>query len=222
MTAFAAQRQAFRLAAAELGMASAAWVTVEACADAAGDAAVAELRDALGRDWPVLDAVCAGWLQGARRPRPAPGALQAALAGTQRLVIVGHEALWIDALVAALPAPVAGGAPALRLGLVCEGDPLADWDRVLANQAGRVERLGLADFQAWAGPRSSLLTFVYGQGQGTVFVLPPWLRVSGSDVRLQFRQLLGWSVLGLPLQVYPRWLVSAAADTLTELVEDVA
>lgn len=217
MTAFAAQRQAFRLAAAELGMASAAWITVEACSEAAGDGAVHELRDALGREWPVLDAVCAGWLQGARRPRPAVAPLQAALAGTQRLVIVGHEALWLDALVAAQST---AGAPALRLGLVCEGDPLADWDRVLANQAGRVERLGLADFQGWAGPRSSLLTFVYGQGNGTVFVLPPWLRVSGSDVRLQFRQLLGWSVLGLPLQVYPRWLVAAAADTLTELVED--
>lgn len=222
MTAFAAQRQAFRLAAAELGMASAAWITVEACAEAAGDAAVAELRDALGREWPVLDAVCAGWMQGSRRPQPAPEGLQPALAGTKRLVIVGHEALWLDALVAALPDGPNAGRPSLRLGLVCEGDPLADWDRVLANHGGRVERLALADFQAWAGPRSSLLTFVYGQGNGTVFVLPPWLRVSGSDVRLQFRQLLGWSVLGLPLQVYPRWLVAASADTLTEWVEEAA
>jgi hypothetical protein len=36
-------------------------------------------------------------------------------------------------------------------------------------------------------------------------------------VRLQFRSLLGWRILDLPLALYPRWLVAAERGTLTEL-----
>jgi hypothetical protein len=171
---------------------------------------VAELRDSLGRAWPVLDAVCAGWLAGELEPHIDPAALLPTLEGTTRLVLVGYEADWVDALLARLPTD-------LRVGLVCHGDPLADWNRVLANHGGRVEALRLADFQAWAGPRAVLLTFVYGAAAGQVFVTPTWLRASGPDVRLQFRHLLGWRILGVPLEVYPRWLVAADRQTLTDL-----
>ena len=67
---------------------------------------------------------------------------------------------------------------------------------------------------------SALLTFVYGQPGVQAFVQPLWLRVGGADVRLQFAQLLGWLVMPLPLEVYPRWLVAAEADSLTELLPE--
>jgi hypothetical protein len=204
------QQQAFRLAASELGMASAAWLFVnETAADAQADG-VAALRDDMGRAWPVLDAVCAGWLAGTHAPPLEVEAVLPLLAGVSRLVIVGHEALWVDALLAALP-------PEVKVGLVLEGDPQTDWARVLANHGGRVAPLSLADFQGWAGPRSVLLTFVYGATTSQVFVLPAWLRATGPDVRLQFRSLLGWRILDVPLEIYPRWLVAADAQTLTDL-----
>jgi hypothetical protein len=88
---------------------------------------------------------------------------------------------------------------------------------VLANHGGRIEPLTLEDFQAWAGPRSVLLTFVYGAAASQIFVLPAWLRATGPDVRLQFRSLLGWRILDVPMEIYPRWLVAADVHTLTEL-----
>jgi hypothetical protein len=209
----AAVGQAFRLAAGELGMASAAWLFAEQAAATQGDAAVRALRDALGRSWPVLDAVCAGWLDGAR-PAPADTApLQPLLQGAARVVVVGLEAHWLDALVVALPSDT-------RVALVQASALDTDWARVAANYGGRVTLLRLADFQSWAGPRSVLLTFAYGRSGGQVFVLPSWLRVAGADVRLQFRALLGWRVLQVPLAVYPRWLVAADAETFTGLVPD--
>jgi len=204
------QEQAFRLAASELGMASAAWLFVSETAAELGADGVAALRDELGRAWPVLDAVCAGWLGGARAPALDVTAVQPLLQGIRRLVLVGHEALWLDALLPTL-------APEVRVGLVQEGDPLTLWPRVLANHGGRVEPLALADFQTWAGPRSVLMSFVYGATASQVFVLPTWLRVTGPDVRLQFRALLGWRILDVPLAIYPRWLVAADEQTLTDL-----
>jgi len=203
--------QAFRLAAAELGMASASWLFVRETAAEAGDEGVATLRDQLGREWPVLDAVCAGWRHGARKPRVEADALAARLQGATRLVLVGHEAIWVDALLQRLPST-------LQVGLVPAGDPLADAVRMLDNHGRRVQALTLADFQTWAGPRSVLASFVYGLSGQQVFVLPAWLRAAGPDVRLQFRSLVGWRVLDLPLAIYPRWLVAADAQTLTELV----
>lgn len=204
------QQHGFRLAASELGMASAAWLFVQETADEAGDQGVAALRDDLGREWPVLDAICSGWNQGVREPLVAVEAVLRALQGASRLVMVGYESVWMDALLTRLP-------PEVRVGLLLEGDPLAQWSRVLSNHGGRVEALGLSDFQSWAGPRSVLMTLVYGVHDQQVFVLPAWLRTSGPDVRLQFRDLLGWRIQDMPLAVYPRWLMAADAHTLTRL-----
>lgn len=203
--------EAFRLAASELGMASAAWLFVEQTAAWAGHDGVAQLRDALGRAWPVLDAVCAGWLAGQHRPAVDTVSLAPVLAGSTRLLLVGYEARWVDALLQALP-------PEVGVGLVCHGDPRADWQRVLANHAGRLKALSLEDFQHWAGPRTTLLTFIYGATDTLVFAVPAWLRASGPDVRLQFRHLAGWRILDVPMEVYPRWLVATERDTLTELL----
>ncbi len=206
----ALQLQAFRLAASELGMATAAWLFVQETAADADTDGVAALRDSMGRAWPVLDAVCAGWMAGDRSPQVAADALLPLLDGATRLVLVGYEAAWIDALLEQAPA-------SLRIGLVQVGDPLANWPRMLSNHGGRVEPLSLADFQSWAGPRSVMLTFVYGATASQVFVLPAWLRAAGPDVRLQFRSLVGWRILDAPLEIYPRWLVAADLQTLTEL-----
>lgn len=203
-------QQAFRTAASELGMASAAWLFTREAAAADGSAGVAAMRDELGRQWPVLDAVCAGWLEGAHQAEIQSEELLEDLAGTTRLLVVGIESLWLDHLIAHLPA-------SMQVGLVQQGDPLTHWPRVVSNYAGRVQLLQLGDFQSWAGPRSTLLTFVYGQSHDQVFVLPGWLRVCGADVRMQFRALLGWRVLDGPMEVYPRWLVAAGVDTLTAL-----
>ena len=203
-------QQAFRTAASELGMASAAWLFVREAAAVNGDDGVTALRDDMGRLWPVLDAVGAAWLSGARMPMAQADDVLPALAGVSRLVVIGMESLWLDALLAALPA-------ATPVGLVQHGDPMTHWTRVADNYHGRMTLLQLADFQTWAGPRSVLMTFVYGQSHQQVYVLPSWLRVCGPDVRLQFRALLGWRILDVPLDIYPRWLVAAQADTLTDV-----
>lgn len=203
--------QAFSLAAAELGMASAGWLFTEEVFHGEGAEGVQRLRDALGRKWPVLDAICAAWLSGARAPQVDAGALLSRLEGVTRVVVVGLEARWLDALMAALPASV-------RVGLVKHSELSPDWERVSANLGGRVELLELDDFQAWAGQHSALLSFVYGAGGGAgLFALSAWVRVSGPDVRTQFRELIGWDVLRVPLSIYPRWLVAVSADDFTQL-----
>lgn len=202
--------QAFRTAVSELGMASAAWLFVGETAAHGGDAALSALRDDLGREWPVLDMVCAAAQSHHPTPEPDVACLDSLWQGVERLVLVGHESLWVDALLARLPVH-------LRVALVCHGDPLTDWDRLAANHRGRLELLPLAEFQTWAGARSVLMTFVYGHSARQVFVLPSWLRVAGPDVRLQFRHLLGWHIMDLPMDVYPRWLVATDADAVTEL-----
>ena len=154
--------------------------------------------------------MCAGWLQDVPAQQVDVASVLPSLQGATRLVLVGYEADWVDALLPALPAE-------MRVGLVQVGDPLTQWPRVLANHGGRVQALALANFQSWAGPRSVLLTFVYSVSAGQVFVLPSWLRVAGADVRLQFRSLVGWRIQRLPMTLYPRWLVAADAQTLTAL-----
>lgn len=203
-------QQAFRTAASELGMTSAAWVFVQETGALHGIAGVERLRDEMGRIWPVLDAVCAGWVGGTMQPAVRPQDVLQLLAGVKRIVLVGLETLWLDALLPVLPVDI-------QVGLLQHGDPVTHWERVADNYAGRVQLLPLADFQSWAGPRSVLMTFVYGQNQGQVYVLPSWLRVCGPDVRLQFRTLLGWHVMQVPMEIYPRWLVAASADTLTDI-----
>lgn len=202
--------QAFRTAASELGMASAAWLFVEETAAHGEAGALDALRDTLGRQWPVLDAVCAAHSRGLHAPAIDTRSLRPLWAGVQRVVLVGYESLWVDALLAELP-------PEVQVGLLQHGDPLTDWQRLRDNHAGRLHLLALDDFQSWAGARSLLLTFVYGESAQQVFVLPSWLRVAGPDVRLQFRALLGWRILDVPLDVYPRWLVAAEHGVLTDL-----
>ena len=203
--------QGFSLAAAELGLASAAWLFTEEVHRGEGDDGVHRLRDALGRRWPVLDAVCAAWLDGERAPEVDAAPLVSRLEGVTRLVVVGLEARWLDALMRLLPVSV-------RVGLVRHSEFSPDWERVVANLGPRVELLELADFQGWAGQRSVLLSFVYGAGGGSgLFALSAWVRVAGPDVRTQFRELMGWDVLRVPLSIYPRWLVAVSAEDFTQL-----
>lgn len=192
-------------------MSSAAWIFTDEVSAAEGVEGVQQLRDALGRRWPVLDAICAAWLSGSRAPTVDATDLVSRLEGITRVVVVGLEARWLDVLVNALPEGV-------RVGLVRHSDLNPDWERVLANLGGRVELLEMTDFQGWAGQRSVLLSFVYGsRGTGGLFALPAWVRVAGPDVRTQFRELIGWDVLGVPLSIYPRWLVAVAPEDFTQL-----
>lgn len=202
--------QAFRVACAELGHCSAAWLFVREVA-LEGEAAVEELRDGLGRTFPVLDAVARGWLDGKTGPLLQLEPLLAACRGADRILVVGLEATHLDALVPRLEAGV-------RVGLVLQSSFPADWERVLANFRGRVEGTGLADFQRWAGARSVLMTFGYGVHAGRGHVNPAWVRVSGPDVRTQFRGLVAWDVLASPMFVYPRWLVNVPLEDFSQVV----
>ncbi len=202
---------AFRLAAAELGMCSAARLFTEELRAAGGDALLAEARDRLGADFPVLDLVASEALEG-RAPRGLDATeVVRALGGARSVLVVGLEAFFLDALVPAL-----GGA---RVGLVIgEGGLEGDVRRILANFGDRVEEARIGDVQRWAGNRSALLTFVYGTHGPVGYVSPVWLRVAGSDVRTQFRGLVGWDVLGRPTALYPRWLVETPIEPFSRVV----
>ncbi len=201
--------QAFHVAAGELGMCSASWLFVgEAGRD--GDPAVAELRDLLGRSYPVLDAVAASWLAGARAPRIGTAAVATACTGATRVLVVGLETWYLDALLPAL-----GDA---EVWLLTQSSFTVDWDRVLANYGARVRGIDLATFQRLAGRRSALLVTTYGRRGEVTFTSPEWLRVVGADVRTQFRSVIGWEVLGSSLQVYPRWLVETPTSDFSQFV----
>ncbi len=202
---------AFELASAELGFAAASWLFVENVAKVGGDAAVRALGDELGTTFSVLDLVVRRWLEGRRRPHVDAGRLRSALHGVRRVLVVGVEAEHLDALARALD-------PTVRLGLLTYRLQRVDWPRVLANFGDRIEPVDLAEFQGWAGARSGLLTFVYGERHGLVNVLSAFLRVSGPDVRTQFREIIGWDVLGAAPDVYPRYLVETAVSDLTAFV----
>jgi len=203
--------QAFHMTAAELGMCSAARLFVRELAAAGGDALVREARDRLGRDYPVLDFVAARALDGDADPPIDPGPVRGALGGIARLLVVGLEAFFLDALVEALPE--------VEIGLIADsGETELDLRRVLANYRGRVEGVALGDIHRWAGRRSALLTFVYGADAHVVYVNAAWLRVSGPDVRSAFRSLVGWDIFGRPMLVYPRWLVETARSDLSRVV----
>ena len=202
---------AFRLAAAELGMCSAARLFTGELLAAGGPPLLEEARERLGSDFPVLDLVASEALDG-RRPAaidPAPAAR--ALRDPAAVLVVGLEAFFLDALVPAIP-----GA---RIGLVLgEGGLEGEVRRIVANFDGRVEEVRLGDVQRWAGKKSALLTFVYGTNGPNAYVQPVWLRVAGSDVRTQFRTLVGWDVLGRPTSLYPRWLVEAPIEPFSRVV----
>ncbi|MBN8525289.1 MAG: hypothetical protein J0M02_08140 [Planctomycetes bacterium] len=200
---------AFRAAAGELGYAAAAWIFARDVHAEAGDAGVGALRDQLGREYPVLDAVCVSWLAGIRAPVRESAACIAALAGCRRLTIVGLESDALDALL-----PAMSGLDAAILTYA----PLpADWDRVLANFDGALSAIDLDAVLARAGSDSALLCFVYGGDDG-LFAPPAWLRLDGPDVRAAFRARIAWNVLPTPFAVYPRWLAEVVPTSFTTVV----
>lgn len=202
---------AFELASAELGFAAASWLFVERVAELSGRDGVDALRDELGPSFSVLDFVATRWLAGERtRPIRTDG-VRAALGGLRRLLVVGLEARHLDALVSDLDTSV-------RIGLLTYRLQRVEWERVIGNYGGRVEPVDVAEFQGWAGARAGILTFVYGGRGDLVNVLSAFLRVLGPDVRTQFRDIVGWDVLGGMPEVYPRYLVETLASELTALV----
>ncbi|WP_437855127.1 hypothetical protein [Sorangium sp. So ce363] len=203
--------QAFRMVAAELGMRSAARLFLRELMGAGGAPLAREARDQLGREFPVLDFVAEQWLSGgAEAPLDVAGVLDA-LRGVTRLLVVGLEADCLDALVPRLSG--------VEAGLVTDAGGLdTDFGRVLANYDGLIEPVGLSELHRWAGRRSALLTFVYGTDGHAAHVSPSWLRVSGPDVRTQFRSLIGWDILGRPMTVYPRWMVETSSSDFSSLV----
>ncbi len=200
---------AFRVAVSELGMCAAAWMFVEEVAAVGGPDLVAELRLALGVDWPVLDAVASAWLSGEARPPLAIDAVLEVIGPASRIVCVGLEVEALDRLLEATDAPV---------WIVRESVFGPDWARVQANYEGRVGFEGLDTFQRLAGPRSVLLTFGYGTDDRSTHVLPAWIRASGEDVRTRFRSLVLWEVLHRPFQVWPRWLVEVPLEVFSSVV----
>ncbi len=202
---------AFRLAAAELGMCSAARLFTKELLAAGGEALLEEARERLGAEFPVLDLVAEEAMAG-RPARPIDATAVAAALGTATTVlVVGLEAFFLDALV-----PAIRGA---RIGLVLgEGGLEGEVRRVLANFGDEVEEVRIGDVLRWAGRKSALLTFVYGATAHHAYVAPVWLRVAGTDVRTQFRTLVGWDVLGRPPPLYPRWLVEAPIEPFSRVV----
>ena len=203
--------QAFGAVAGELGMATASWLFVRAVARCTGDTGVLALAEGPGAAFPVLDSVARGWLGGAREPVLDPGRALDAVGKATRLVVVGVETAHLDALVQKLD-------PAVKVAVIAHSAFPVDWDRVLDNYGGRVERVDLDTFQNWAGGKSVLLTFAYGREDSRTAVAPLWLRACGADVRAQFRALVAWNVIDAPLQLYPRWLVEIETDTFTHFV----
>lgn len=201
--------QAFRLAAGELGMCDAAWRFADEVEAEGGAALLHSVRESLGRTFPVLDAVFQRTLAGTTAVvDTAPVAR--ACAGLKRLLVVGLEARWLDALIPALNGVELAVLPSAALP--------ANTERVAANLPAHVQLIGLDRFQRMAGPRNGMLTFVYGVAGTSAFVLPEWVRCQGPDVRAQFRSFIGWNLLGAPPEVYPRWLIETPADAFTELV----
>jgi hypothetical protein len=202
----------FLVAAAELGMASAARLFVGEVGELRGGEGVAALRDALGRDYPVVDFVASAWLDGRPLDAPDPAPVVAALGPVRRVLVVGVEADALDRLVAALPRDVA-------LGLAVGGGGLEpDASRVAANHPGRLEVVALGGWTRWAGARSGLVTFVYGCDGQAAFVVPAYLRLVGPDVRTAFRSLVGWDVLGGVPRLHPRFLAGAAPSDFSAIV----
>lgn len=203
--------QSFSVAAMELGFCSAAWLFAEQVAAYGGDAQVHAMRDALGRTYPVLDAVCAAWLDGERQPVIDTKAVVDALQGAQKAVIVGFESSFLDAL---LPQLHDIEVHLLSNGTVDE----QTWHRMLSNFDKRVCSVDLVSFQRLVGSHTAILCMVYGATEHAVHVPPTWLRLFGDDVRAQFRSFVGWNVLRRTMYVYPRWLVEVPRQDFTRIV----
>jgi hypothetical protein len=200
---------AFAAVAGELGQVSASWLFLREFSRGWPEGPRA-MREALGRSFPVADAVCAQAEEGRAGPRVELPAISQALAGCSATVLIGYEADFVDALVA--------GLPQMRFALLTQSSFQVDYERVLANHRGRVVPLEPSRFQSWAGARSALLTFLYGTQGGITHVVPEWLRASGPDTRTQFRSLLGWEALQGPLHVFPRWLEQVELSEFTQVL----
>ena len=172
---------AFHLAAGELGMASASWLFIKEVADVGGAEAVLALRDALGREFPVLDAVAEEWIGGARDPRTDPGFVLDACRGATKLVVVGLESAFLDALVPRL------GDTALVLVQQSSFEP--DWSRVLANLGPHATGADLAGFQAHGG-RSSVTAFRGSSPRCSSPIRSRMVRSSSSAMSIRPR--VGW------------------------------
>lgn len=211
MSAFATGlSQAFGAVAGELGLCTTSWIFVSEAAAERGEAGVRELRDELGRSYPVLDAVAASWLAGARAPAVDPDSVLSACAGARHLIVVGIEAAFLDALV-----PRLGDT---RATLLAHSNLEVDWTRVASNYAPHVELVDLTTFQRLAGRRSVLLTFAYGAHGESLHVPMSWQRAVSADVRTQFRGLVAWNTLHQDMYVYPRWLASAPSREFSHIV----
>lgn len=211
MTLPASASSAFRLSAAELGMCSAARLFAAELHAAGGAPLLEEARDRIGPDYPIFDIVASETLEGRPPARINPASVVTALGSAKLVLVIGIEAYFLDALVAALPAA--------RIGLVLgEGGLEGERRRILANFGGRVEDVPLSDVLRWAGRRSAMLTFIYGTVSTNAYVAPVWLRVAGPDVRPQFRTLVGWDVLNRAPALYPRWVVEAPLEPFSCLV----
>lgn len=202
---------AFELAAQELGMLSASRLFLRELSDHGGERVVRDARDDLGADYPVFDYAAARWLDD-HPPGPVdPAPIVEALEGTQRVLVVGLETDHLDVLIEHLGDTEIG---ILRHSVGAQ----RDWRRVLANFRGRVSDVRLGDLHLWAGGKSAILTFVYGHDGIRAHVPASWLRVIGPDVRTSFRSLVGWDILGRPMDVYPRWFMEADAADFTTLL----
>src|SRR5690606_24819392 len=128
-----------------------------------------------------------------------------------RLLVVGLEATWLDALLPRLRG--------VEVGLLRPDTGLtADFGRVLANYDGLAVGVELADLHLWSGRRSGLLTFVYGSDGHIAHVPAAWQRVSGPDVRTEFAALVGWNILGSPMELSPPWLAGTSVRDVSGVV----
>ena len=212
-----AMHDAFELAAGELGMLSAARIFLREAERTGGRGAIAELREALGAAFPVLDAVATRAAAGGAIAKPDLDELASALQGSKRLLFVGLEVELLEPLVNRLRATE----PTLRVGVVLDPNLRHDDARVAANFTGPdladVAVVPLADFQRFAGQRSALVTPIYGTDGFRATVSSAWVRVFGPDARTQFRTLLGCDLLGEPLREYPRWLCETSTADFTAI-----
>lgn len=198
---------AFQIAAGELGMFSTSRLFVKILRDSSGMEGVEALRDELGVSFPVLDFVATKAIEG-----EIPGfdvkPVVRSCTSASKILVVGLEADCLDVLVPLLNA---------KVGLLTESLFGADWERVLSNYP-TLEPVPLSSLHQWAGSKSALLTFLYGTNGHNAYVLPSWLRVSGPDVRVQFRDLIGWNLIGPPMSLYPRWLSEASTTDFSCLI----
>lgn len=200
--------QTFRLAASELGFAAATRLFIRSLGET--PEAVDALREALGREYPVLDAMTAYWLDHKRFGAPDPQPIATIVAGCGAVIVVGLEADHLDALIDALPR--------VSFKLLASEVLPTDWDRVAANYAERLEVVPLEQAYVHAGADSCVLCFAYGIKPETLYVPQSWMRFFGRDTRPLFRSLIAWNIVPAPFDVYPRWLAACPSQDFTDIV----